>query len=853
MNKKALFVLLIALLFPLTAFSYEVSTHAALTREAFNRPELQMSSILTRLGVSSYGGNLGDIYLDMSQNGTVTARLNNPGSGGITGDAGFTSKKFDDAKYWLSEPEKIALKIESPAGWMMVGSIREDDVAYSFFTGENPPQDDPSGNINRVFNHFYDPYHGKSLILGNKAADWAIDGKDLFGQQRNHFSIKDAREAMFRAATLRVLRGGRLEELSAPTAPDGSSLTKENHRKAYWATVFKSLGHALHLLHDMAQPQHTRIDHHAGQTCAGSLCLTGNNSFYENYLEARVAGKPSFVLPEYVYRNEPNPTPGEDGSILISPTEPSYGNYPLPRFNGYYNYYRSEGTRETSYSGTGLASYSNMNFYSAGTNVEIRCAPDDPQSANQFPKPPRCSEQLDADPKTEIEEILARNVVDASGQQIRITPAIENAKLTLYNYPVVDNLNPATNTTARVTSYSVFNQFLESRGLGKAFSLNHYNYNAQADLLLPRAVSYSAGLIDYFFRGRLEITAPREGIYGLIDHGQFAPPNHEIDTLRGFRGFDKIKLNLKNTTPAVEGSPQHMEGGILVAVLKFYRNPHYTTNLDGELIEGSSTREQFLATRTKEEEIVVSKPIQLTSLAFDEDIELSFDFSDAGLPVNAWPEVRLVVVYRGKLGDEEDAVIVSEKQISHPKYSSYANSYDIISMPGGVCYNTEQVKANEHLWDQLPSGCKGPGRTLIGACEERAFSLSLALGRGNSRLVEMRWDNDIVTIPRFVRIAVLRDRDYISGPNDLQFLVSRQTGSGAHQSSFIHYFADTVSSWARVGKSRGVGFNYLIEFVSLPFSSSSSTDCRSYAEGAPRLLEGDHERYPVPATSITGW
>ena len=31
-----------------------------------------------------------------------------------------------------------------------------------------------------------------------------------------------------------------------------------------------------------------------------------------------------------------------------------------------------------------------------------------------------------------------------------------------------------------------------------------YNYDAQADLLIPRAVAYSAGLLDSFFRGLIE-------------------------------------------------------------------------------------------------------------------------------------------------------------------------------------------------------------------------------------------------------------------------------------------------------------------------------------------------------------
>jgi hypothetical protein len=125
--------------------------------------------------------------------------------------------------------------------------VREDD---------NPPQDDPAGNINRVFNHFYDPYLNSGLLdgWGSKAPDWAINGTDNIGARRNHFSIKHAKEAMFRAATLRMLVDGRLEKV--PTPVYGLWMTQEEQRAAYWATVFRALGDTEHLLQDMAQPQH---------------------------------------------------------------------------------------------------------------------------------------------------------------------------------------------------------------------------------------------------------------------------------------------------------------------------------------------------------------------------------------------------------------------------------------------------------------------------------------------------------------------------------------------------------------------------------------------------------------------
>jgi hypothetical protein len=289
MKEKVLFALSIVFLFPLTAFSYDTSTHAALTREAYKRsvlqepdpqePAPQKPDLLTRLGVAAYGGSLGNAYLDITPDGVVLARHNNPSSGGVTGDKGFTENKFKDANERLRREGLSTPTMQSPTGWLMVGAIREDDFRYDTGNNENSPQDDLYGsnkNMNRIFHHFYDPYRDIPLngTLGTKTPEWAIEGTHrgpnigIFSGHDNRFAIKHAREAMFRAATMRRLENGELKPLPAPD-PSGFGTTglqmgelfrvgesEELHRRAYWATVFKSLGHALHLLHDMGQPQH---------------------------------------------------------------------------------------------------------------------------------------------------------------------------------------------------------------------------------------------------------------------------------------------------------------------------------------------------------------------------------------------------------------------------------------------------------------------------------------------------------------------------------------------------------------------------------------------------------------------
>ncbi len=79
--------------------SYEVSTHAALTREAHQRSTLQNADLLQRLGLSSLQQDLGEIYFDINPgSGAIVARRNNPvEEGSKIGEAGYTKTRFNDS------------------------------------------------------------------------------------------------------------------------------------------------------------------------------------------------------------------------------------------------------------------------------------------------------------------------------------------------------------------------------------------------------------------------------------------------------------------------------------------------------------------------------------------------------------------------------------------------------------------------------------------------------------------------------------------------------------------------------------------------------------------------------------
>ncbi len=547
----------------------------------------------------------------------------------------------------------------------MRGAIREDDFTpttllvntISMVLAPSPnPQDDPFGNFNRPLSHFYDPVNNSNAILGGtRAPSWGLGVSDPFAdpvqedtQRRNHFSIYDAREAMYRALTGRAKSG----QLVAATQAD---------RKAYWATTFRALGNVVHVIQDMAQPQHTRNDPHSGIGDRFALeSFTGHASVYEYYIEARAAGSQSFSIDVGLSSQD----------VQIGTSRPlTTTAYPSPRFNRYSDYFSAAQATGVA-SGVGMSDYSNRGFFSAGRNLNDA----------KYSLPSRSIADY---------QVVAVQPVAWNGAPINSV-----APVFLYRGAVPDTVAPQLSASAvPLTSVSVWDEFLVARHARPSFSLNYMNYDAAADLLLPRAVAYSAGLIDYFFRGKLEISLPDEGVYGVIDQSAEGQPYTN--------GFRKIKLKLRNVTPPVVPTAGPQKGqsvaqdmsGTLQAVVKYHENTCYRADLSGEFgsreIRSAIGNAEFsdpAATppgcRRTEEKITVSDPqatVALTAGASN-PTTLTFNFATP-IPVNA-TDVYLQVVFRGVQGTEQDAVVVGTKDISEPTHFTLINVTDYL-----VCYN----------------------------------------------------------------------------------------------------------------------------------------------------------------------
>ena len=334
----------------------------------------------------------------------------------------------------------------TPRDWMIEGAIREDD--FQPHPGCRKPLNPPSA-MDRPLNHFFDVQRGGrgltvlGLERGFPAPDWALGlqgrGPD---DTQNQFSVLDARAYQLRS-------------LTAPT---------RDERDRNTALLFRTLGHVIHALGDMGQPQHTRNDPHAG--CF--QFIAGEHSWFEDYMETRARG--------IAFRARSLPSP----PLLLD-------GYSAVGFQAYRDYWANPTL-------SGLADFSSRNFLSAKTNLGRNC--------DGLPEPP-CSP-------------------DAYGQRevtisaLTVSGTLLTGRVRLFNRRMRDPVTGVMVTTrdlvtgeitedVSVTSRSVWDQHLETRGLFPLFSLNTLNYDSISDVLLPRAVGYSAGLLDHFFRGKLDV------------------------------------------------------------------------------------------------------------------------------------------------------------------------------------------------------------------------------------------------------------------------------------------------------------------------------------------------------------
>jgi hypothetical protein len=458
-------------------------------------------------------------------------------------------------------------------------------------------------------------------------------------------------------------------------------------REPSWANTFRSLGQIMHLVVDASVPEHTRNDGHPLEGICRSVGLRcyGN---YEYWVSDVQADNVDRLRREYLA----DPV-GFDAGILLQPTGDAVARVPIARLIDTDTYTGAD-PNVTLRPAIGIAEISNANFFSEDTGDRTYPFPSYASLAPiQLPSP-----------KTG-----------------RLRPYFE--KRNGYGIPV----SPA-------LAQCVLLQATDAEGVTQSITRSCTDENvwqATARLMLPRAVGYARGVLNYFFRGQLEIAPPDRFVYGLA---AFLPGNAG--------SFTSLRFKVRNATPGEDTGP-----GRLTAVVR-YRRPFFEF---GNLIDNPFAPiadQQFFA---------VSTPLFVTlSSTFQEFV---FDFPVAPLPTNS-ADLLLTVVYRGGLGQEDDAVLVGSKDLFEPDPLDSVNLTDYDCDRGTPVYVVDLPAFDPpaHV-ERDPSGdgiqdLFGPG------IERDHFVKTFALTQATPAPSEASFDFRVPELPyaQYARFLLLQDQ-----------------------------------------------------------------------------------------------
>ena len=326
---------------------------------------------------------------------------------------------------------RVGLSNESRAGGLLLAEVTA-----------NGARDEDDGS--RPLNHFYDPLHESALVF----TKWAPDGcywlpvGDFTARQwatstaDNEFGLTNARMAFLRMLT--------------------SKTSASRDESTY--QLFTTLGHLMHLVQDMAQPQHTRNDAHP----------TSDGDFVKKPLD-------------WMKRRSRYEAWCRDNASALT-----YSGYPIVDFPTYSAYFAVNG-------GRGLAQYSNRNFVTEQTNYsDPECDP------FHFVEPA----ETRAVPREELHTVTTTKYLpDGSGATIQVVAYTD----TVLSFATSDSYTNSAEVNQNHSVYSLFDYDLGEAGKSPVYSLPPASLQSQADLLVPRAVGYSAGFLQHFFRGQIDV------------------------------------------------------------------------------------------------------------------------------------------------------------------------------------------------------------------------------------------------------------------------------------------------------------------------------------------------------------
>lgn len=244
----------------------------------------------------------------------------------------------------------------------------------------------------------------------------------------------------------------------------------------------------------------------------------------------------------------------------------------------------------------GIAEYTNLNFVSSYTIF-----------SENYPYPNESS--------TNIEEYILGNlspeiVTDEDGmtrEEIYFAKTQHGAEIDHFVIP----------------SYLSEEMFGIDGGIERTYRLDERCFNDYAATLIPRAIGYSAGLLDYFFRGKMQIAA----VPVFFDNSIYA-----------------IMLNVKNMTP----SQEQMANGNFSLVVRYTPT---NGNADGS-----------------DDIFIRPNDVESGILQYNDGTDVQFYLPQL-IPLENYESVKCMLVFKGELGSEQNAVIGKSFSLGEIKFN----------------------------------------------------------------------------------------------------------------------------------------------------------------------------------------
>ena len=499
----------------------------------------------------------------------------------------------------------------------------------------------------------------------------------------------------------------------------GLTSKTDAERQANFAQIFKGLGHQIHLIQDTSVPAHVRNDAHPEDSLFGKKYYLKGDLYFETWAKKNPALINSFAsAPTFP-------------QVALNITHDGFT--PISQFIDAEQY--NAGVIPTTNLTWGLSEYTNSNFVSVDTIFTDNFNQTD---GHYFPYPKyssQCYEMFEA------EDIFTLK------KQLYLSKTCEGERVKRFL---------AVGPLFKYLSFSWNLQRLEL----KHNSATHYDYTEN---LIPRAVGYSAGLLNYFFRGdiRLEyVTSPQPGYVIVNKTGEkldgdfriyYDNRNNERHLLWNGIGNLEAVMNDK-TNPfdfilpddakepgkyilVFKGNMGNEKGAVAgyvnSRVLEITPPSQYIYSMaDGSEADPYFTRIRAKVKNASPGEQMRSGTVQAVAkykadtydagfiysisepraidLSSNAPVEVEFNFDNDPIPADV-TDLNLEIVFKGTIGSEADAMAFGIKDISEPTPIDVFNNTDK-SCINGSWYSTAEAIAlmdtdEDHIadkWDVNP-------------------------------------------------------------------------------------------------------------------------------------------------------